>query len=119
MARLTGGTFSEGIAVALEQESDDGKPPRAISAAAAIDEEFLFATNSTPYVRSALRDDEMRTRLAAVYAMARHDGALVFDDLIIALSDDAWQVRRAAARGLASFSGPATENALFDSLGDP
>jgi len=116
MTHFTGGTFNEG-AVALAQESE--KPAEAISAAATVEHEFVFAAPASPYVRSALRDDEMRTRLSAVRALERQDGALVFDDLIIALSDEAWQVRRAAARGLARFADPATENALFDSLGDP
>jgi HEAT repeat protein len=57
-------------------------------------------------------------RKVAVTAVAEFDGALVFDDLIVALSDNNWQVRREAVIALGRFSGQAAEAALRDTLGD-
>jgi HEAT repeat protein len=69
-----------------------------------------------PALRSALRDVSPAVRKVAVAAIAEFDGSLVF--LILALSDDNWQVRREAATALGRFPGQAAEAALRDTLGD-
>jgi len=70
-----------------------------------------------PALHSALRDESPAVRKVAVAAVAEFDGSLVF--LILALTDDNWQVRREAANALGGFPGPAAEAALRNTLGDP
>jgi HEAT repeat protein len=70
-----------------------------------------------PALRSALRDRSAAVRKAAVAAVAEFDRALVF--LILALTDDNWQVRREAAIALGRFPGDAAVAALRNTLGDP
>ena len=71
-----------------------------------------------PALRSALRDQSPAVRKVAVASVADFDGALVFDDLIVALSDQNWKVRREAAIALRRFPGKAAVAALLDALGD-
>jgi hypothetical protein len=70
-----------------------------------------------PALRSALRDNSAAVRKAAVAAVAEFDGSLVF--LILALTDDNWQVRREAAIALGRFPADAAVAALRNTLGDP
>jgi HEAT repeat protein len=74
-------------------------------------------TDLLPALRSALRDKSPGVRKVAVAAVAEFKGELVF--LLLALSDDNWQVRREAATGLGRFPGQAAEAALRDMLSDP
>ena len=72
-----------------------------------------------PALRSALRDESPAVRKVAVTAVAEFDdGALIFDDLVAALSDNNWQVRREAVIALGRYPGQAAEAALRDTLGD-
>jgi HEAT repeat protein len=70
-----------------------------------------------PALRSALRDKSAAVRKAAVAAVANFDGSLVF--LILALTDDSWQVRREAAIALGRFPCDGAVAALRNTLGDP
>ncbi|HUY78981.1 MAG TPA: HEAT repeat domain-containing protein [Ktedonobacterales bacterium] len=49
---------------------------------------------------SALHDDDVTTRVAAVYALCRQPTRLPLDQLIVALRDPAWDVREAVALAL-------------------
>lgn len=71
-------------------------------------------------LRSGLRDGSASVRKAAVASVAEFSQSVfVFDDLIVALSDEDWQVRREAAQALSRFPGDAASRALYDTLSDP
>ena len=71
-------------------------------------------------LRSALRDESAAVRRVAIEALAQfNDDPLVFDDLIAALEDNNWQVRREAALELGRFPGEDARSALTATLEDP
>jgi HEAT repeat protein len=70
-----------------------------------------------PVLRSALRDESPAVRKVAIAAVAEFDGSVAF--LILALTDDNWQVRREAANALGRLPGQSSEAALRNALGDP
>ena len=71
-------------------------------------------------MRSALRDESAAVRRVAIEAVAQfNDDPLVFDELIAALGDNHWQVRREAALELGRFPSENARAALTATLEDP